>query len=72
MSLTADSNTLVTAQSHVLSSILISEQGASSAGRQVSSAVGRYEGREGVAWAPDGKLIFTVKAVEPAAVEGVA
>jgi len=64
VSLSADSSTLVTSQRRVLSEILISERGSASAGRQVSSATGRYEGREGIAWAPDGKLIFTVRAGE--------
>jgi Tol biopolymer transport system component len=64
VSLTADSSTLVTAQRHVLSNILISKRAAAGAGRQVSSATGRYEGRDGIAWAPDGKLIFTVRAGE--------
>ena len=62
VSLTADSSALVTVQSQVLSSIWIAPQGAGSAEHQVSSAAGRYEGREGIAWAPDGKVVFTVKA----------
>ncbi len=62
VSLTAHSSAIVSVQRQVLSSIWIASQGTTSTEHQVSSAEGRYEGREGIAWAPNGKLVFTAEA----------
>ena len=58
-SLTADGATLATVQGDVLGGIWTASDGDSSRAREVLSSVGRYEGQFGLAWAPDGKVIFT-------------
>ena len=60
LSLTADTRTLVTVQSNLLSSIWIGPSGDSNQSVQIPS--NNFDGVEGIAWEPDGKLIFSSRA----------
>ncbi len=62
MSLTADSNTLVTVQSADISNIWTVPGGDASRATQLTWGVGRYDGSEGVSWTPDGKIVFLSRA----------
>lgn len=58
ISLTADSNTLVTVQSADVSNIWTAPEGDASRATQLTSGVGRYDGSEGISWTPDDKVVF--------------
>ncbi|MCM3872506.1 MAG: DPP IV N-terminal domain-containing protein, partial [Pyrinomonadaceae bacterium] len=62
MSLTADSNTLVTVQSADISNIWTVPGGDPGRATQLTWGVGRYDGSEGVSWTPDGKIVFLSRA----------
>ena len=55
VSLTADSNTLLTVQGDWVSNLWIAPGGDSSRARRVTS--GKYDGAMGVAWTPDGRIV---------------
>src|SRR4029450_7547559 len=57
LSLTADSRAIVTVQTEGASTIWVAPQGDASRARQISS--GRYDGQEGLAWMPGGKIAYT-------------
>jgi len=57
LSLTADSSTIVTVQTEGASTIWVAPQGDASRARQISS--GRYDGQEGLAWMPGGRIAYT-------------
>ena len=57
LSLTADSNAIVTVQTESASSIWVAPQGDVSRARQISS--GRYDGQLGLSWMPGGKIAYT-------------
>jgi eukaryotic-like serine/threonine-protein kinase len=56
LSLTADSNAIVTVQTEGASTIWVA-QGDASRARQISS--GRYDGQQGLSWMPGGKIVYT-------------
>lgn len=56
VSLTADSNTLLTVQSEVSSNLWVAPDGDSDRARQITS--GKYDGYLGVAWTPDNKIVY--------------
>jgi eukaryotic-like serine/threonine-protein kinase len=62
VSLTADSSALVTLQEERRSDIWIVPDGDTSRAKQIPSGAGRLDGREGVAWTPDGKIVYASKA----------
>ncbi len=62
VSLTADSNRLVTVQSETSSSIWLTPSGDANQATRTSSGAGRIDGRDGVAWTPEGKIVYTSNA----------
>ena len=59
VSLGADSRTLVTVQAEVDSHIWTAPAGDLARARQANPGAGRYDGVQGIAWAPDGRLVYT-------------
>jgi serine/threonine protein kinase/Tol biopolymer transport system component len=57
LSLTSDSSTLVTVRGHAIANIWTLVGGAPNSARQVTSA--NTEGAVGLAWTPDGKIIYS-------------
>jgi Tol biopolymer transport system component len=55
VSLTADSNTLLTVQSDWVSNLWVAPNGDSSRAQRITS--GKYDGGMGVAWTPDGRIV---------------
>ncbi|MEP6787215.1 MAG: protein kinase [Acidobacteriota bacterium] len=62
MSLTADSNRLVTVQSETISNIWLIPNGETARATQITVGAGKRDGQNGVAWTPDGKVVFASKA----------
>ncbi|HZW07281.1 MAG TPA: protein kinase, partial [Phycisphaerales bacterium] len=62
VSVTADSSTVVTVQTDRLSNIWVAPGADASRARQITGS--RDDGRRGVAWTPDGKLVFSSKVGE--------
>src|SRR5262245_32586143 len=58
LSLTADAGTLATVQSDRLVNIWIVLGGDASRVKQLTSGAGRADGEKGLAWTPDGKIIY--------------
>ncbi len=58
VSLSADSRALVTIQADVLSSLLVTTPGSGAPDRTLSSGSGRYDGLGGLAWTPDGRIVY--------------
>ncbi|MEK6325269.1 MAG: protein kinase [Acidobacteriota bacterium] len=58
MSLTADSNALVTVQSNTISNIWVAPNGDASRAVQIKSGGNNYEGIDGLAWTPDGRVVY--------------
>ena len=56
VSLTSDSKTLTTVQTDVTSSIWVVQPGPASQARQITP--GKYDGRYGVGWSPDGRVVY--------------
>jgi Tol biopolymer transport system component len=61
VSLTADSSMLATVQGSIHSGIWITSEVDAGSARQVTSGAGTYDGLEGIAWMPDGRLVYTSK-----------
>jgi serine/threonine protein kinase len=57
LSLTADSSVLVTVQAEIAAGVWVAPQADARRARQISSS--RYDGQQGVAWTPGGKIIYT-------------
>jgi len=57
-SLTADGSALVAAQTDRSPNIWVAAQGDSARARQITSGAGRFDGFYGVAWAPDGRIVY--------------
>jgi len=62
VSLTADSNRLVTVQSETVSNIWLVPHGEAERAIQVTYGASRRDGEAGLALTPDGKIVFTSKA----------
>ncbi|MGI8732373.1 MAG: protein kinase domain-containing protein [Pyrinomonadaceae bacterium] len=62
VSLTADSNRLVTVQSETSSSIWLAPNGEANQATRTTSGAGQVEGRDGLAWTPDGKIVYASNA----------
>jgi len=58
MSLTADSGALVTVQSNKISNIWVAPNGDASRAVQIKSGGNNLEGIEGIAWTPDGRVVY--------------
>jgi serine/threonine protein kinase/Tol biopolymer transport system component len=56
--LTADSSAMATVQSQTLASIWVAPQGDAARARRVTSGTNDYDGVEGLAWTPDGQLVY--------------
>lgn len=59
VSVTADGTALVTTQGELLSGIWVAPPGDAARARQVTSGRGIYDGLQGLAWTPDGRLVFS-------------
>jgi Tol biopolymer transport system component len=62
MSLTADSNRLVTVQSETSSKIWLAPNGDANRATPTTSGMGKIDGRDGLAWTPDGKIVYASNA----------
>ncbi len=62
VTLTADSSALATVQSQQLARIWTAPQGDAARVRQVTTGASNYDGVFGLAWAPDGRLVYTSNA----------
>ena len=62
VSLTTDSSRLVTVQSDTVSNIWLVPGGAADRATQLTTGAGKRSGWIGIAWAPDGRIIYTSKA----------
>jgi Tol biopolymer transport system component len=58
MSLKADSGALVTVQSNRISNIWVAPNGDASRAVQIKSGGNNQEGMEGIAWTPDGRVVY--------------
>ena len=58
MSLTTDSNALVTVQSNTISNIWVAEASDARSAVQIKSGGNNMEGLEGIAWTPDGRVVY--------------
>lgn len=59
VSLTADSKTLVTAQSEVISNIWVGSTTDISRAKQITFSSGAYDGAFGLTWSPDGRIVYS-------------
>ena len=64
LGVTADSSTIVTAESDYVCNIWVAKLGASMASdaRRITAVGGRRDGRWGLAWTGDGRLVYTSRA----------
>jgi eukaryotic-like serine/threonine-protein kinase len=62
VSLTVDSNRLVTVQSETSSSIWLAPNGEANRATRTTSGAGQVDGRDGLAWTPDGKIVYASNA----------
>ena len=58
MSLTADASRLVTVQSNTISNIWVAANAAAERAVQIKSSGNNVEGIEGIAWTPDGRIVY--------------
>ncbi|HEX6127322.1 MAG TPA: protein kinase [Pyrinomonadaceae bacterium] len=58
ISLTSDSNRLVTVQSETVSNIWLIPNGQASRATQITQGVSKQDGKQGATWAPDGKIVY--------------
>ena len=61
VSLTADSNRLVTVQSETASNIWLMPGGDLNQASQITRGAGKRDGRDGVEWTPDGRIVYVSK-----------
>ncbi len=59
VSLTEDASSLLTVQGDLLSQLTVAPQGDSKRASQRNPGVGRYHGVFGLAWVPDGRMVYT-------------
>jgi TolB protein len=57
-SLTADANALVTVQTDRVPNIWVAPAGDASRARQITTGSGKFDGYYGVAWTPDGRIVY--------------
>ena len=62
ISLTADSDALVTVQSSTISNIWVAPVGDAGRAVQIKSGGTNGEGRDGLAWTPDGRIVYNSRA----------
>lgn len=62
VSLTADSSRMVTVQSEAVSNIWLIPNGDANRASQITSGVGKRDGKDGAVWMPDGRIIYVSKA----------
>ena len=61
LSLTADGHSVVSVQVNRLANIWVGDASAPASSRQITKETGRDEGLSGIAWAPDGTIIYTTR-----------
>ena len=62
VSVMSDGTALVTTQGELLSGVWVAPPGDSAKARQVTSGRGTYDGLQGLAWTPDGRVVFSSNA----------
>jgi serine/threonine protein kinase/Tol biopolymer transport system component len=62
LSLTADSKTLATVQYERPANIWVAPDGDATRARQLTSGAGKSDGRVGVSWTPDGRIVYSSRA----------
>ncbi len=62
LSLTAAANTLATTQSDQTHNVWVAAAGNAAAARRLTSGANRYDGTRGLAWTPDGKIVYSSRA----------
>ena len=62
ISLTADSNRLVTVESETKSNIWLAPDGEATRANTITAGVGKIDGRDGLAWTPDGRIVYASNA----------
>ena len=63
ISVSGDGKSLATVQSTYAANIYVRENGKNGVERKVTSDVGRDNGLSGVAWTPDGRIVYTARTV---------
>jgi Tol biopolymer transport system component len=58
----ADPGALVTIQSDEISNLWVVDDGKAMTGRQITSGAVRHDGTNGIAWTPDGRLVYASRA----------
>ena len=61
LSLTADGNSVVSVQGNRLANIWVADEANPAAARKVTVETNRDEGLSGIAWTPDGKIVYTTR-----------
>lgn len=64
ISLTGDGRTIVSTQQSYLSNLWVAPQRVSAAPARITSEVGTHDGMSGLAWAPDGRIVYTTRIKE--------
>ncbi|HWP42588.1 MAG TPA: protein kinase [Blastocatellia bacterium] len=64
VSLTADSGTMITVQGDVASAVYILPDASSDRAVQITAGASKYDGANGVAWTPDGRIVYSSRANE--------
>ncbi len=62
VSLTSDSSRLVTVQSETVSNVWLLPSGDTGRATQITGGVSKRDGKDGLAWTPDGKIVYVSKA----------
>lgn len=62
VSMTGDSNRLVTVQSETISNIRLVPNGDTNRATELTSGAAKTDARDGLAWTPEGKIVFSSKA----------
>lgn len=58
-SLTADASALVTVQTDRVPNVWVAPAGDAARARQITSGAGKFDGYHGVAWMPDGRVVYS-------------
>lgn len=61
LSVTPDGGKAVSVQQNLISNLWISSDSDSDSAQQITSEVGREQGLSGIAWAPDGRVVYTTR-----------
>lgn len=62
ISMSADSRSIIANQGQTLSQMFVVENGDEAHAKRITSGAGRHDGLSGIAWTPDGKIVYTSEA----------